>query len=237
MCGGECPCDGSGCGGCEYGCWGAMDGSTCVAKACCDKPSPTCGCCEDILDGETCLNDTYYITFPINTVIVYNGINYTQCYISFQFENCLSCPSPGGVSTDDGIFNFMVWWYQCTIIDSGYNSGKDFISACSSLTKTKPDNSFLNVNGYYNGSTGCCNNITYAEHSFFWPEEVDSSVTNWKYGWPPDLNGTETSTEAVYATPSGLAFTSYCLDNCTIKYPSYASGSCMSKTPQGYWGG
>jgi hypothetical protein len=213
MCGGDCPCDGSGCGGCEYGCWGAMSDGKCVWPGCCDKPPPTCGCCLtwDSSDA-SCLNDTYYITFPINEAIFYNNINYTQGYIVFTFENCLSCTSGSAISTKQGIYNFMVWWYQCMIIQAGYSSGNEFTSACSSLTTTKPDSSFLNISEYYNGGN-CCDNINYAEHCYFWPEEVDGTITNW--------TGTNPS------NPSGLAFTSYCLDNCDFVYPLYTPGTCM----------
>jgi hypothetical protein len=211
-CGGNCPnC------GCKYNCWGVCSDGDCWASACCDEPPPTCGCCLTWNSSDaSCLNDTYYITFPVSNAGYYivNGeqVNYTQGYIVFQFEDCISCTSDSSVTTDEGIFNFMVWWNQCMIGEVGYNTGDDFTAVCSSLTKTDPGSTFLNVTATYNGGN-CCSNINYAKNCYFWPEEVDGTITPW----------TETNTQ----TPSGLAFSSYCLPDCDFTYPLYTVGTCM----------
>jgi hypothetical protein len=215
-CGSDCPnC------GCEYGCWGVCDDGVCDLSACCEKPPATCGCCLT-WDSNTacCLNDTYYITFQVSGLAEqYFYVNsdgeqvpYTQGYIEFQFENCVSIYPQSAISTDDCIFNFMVYWNQYQLQLVGYNSGNQFISSCSTLTTSKPGSTFLNVTTTFNGVDGCCSNINYAEHSYFWPEEC--ILTPWT------LNDSN--------PPSGYAFTSYALVNCDSTFPLYDLGTCMN---------
>ena len=205
--------------GCKCNCWGVVCDSG-MPTCCCDDPPVTCGCCLtwDSSDA-SCLNNTYYITFPVtNTGCYYvnsdgEQVPYTQGYIVIQFQDCISCTSGSGVSTDQGIFDFMVWWNQCQLISVGFQSGNDFTAVCSSLTTTDPGSTFLNVTATFNGGSLCCSNINYATNCYFWPEEVDGNVTEW--------------TRENSCTPSGLAFSSYCLDNCDYAYPLYTAGTCM----------
>jgi hypothetical protein len=168
-----------------------------------------------------CLNGNYYITFPLtNTGLYYvnsdgEQVLYTQGYIVFQFINCISCTAGEGVSTDQGIFDFMVWWNQCQLISVGFQSGNDFTAVCSKLTTTNPGSTSLNVTVTFNGGPNCCSNINNATNCYFWPLEVDGNITEW----------TENS---ISLNPSGFAFTSYCsVGSCDFAYPLYTAGTCM----------
>jgi hypothetical protein len=170
---------------------------------------------------ESCLDDTYYVTFPIqapwSTGYYYVNsdgvqVEYTQGYLEFQFENCIA-PNTTASNTDQCIINFMSYWNQCQLTQVGYTSGNDFFNNCSSITKDNPGSTYLNVTTTFNGVNGCCSNINYAEHCYFWPEEL-LYVGSWTFD---DIG-----------TPSGAAFTSYCVDNCDFTYPSYVGGTCMN---------
>lgn len=209
-CGGDCPnC------GCEYNCWGTCDDG-CWLQACCTKPPPTCGCCLTWDDNTACcLNATYYITFPVGDLGYYyvnsdgEQVLYTQGYIEFQFENCVSIYPQSAISTDDTIYNFMIYWNQCQLTSAGYTSGNQFISKCSSVTNDNPGSTYLNVTTTFNGIY--CSNINKAENCYFWPEECLLTP------WTLDASN----------PPSGCAFTSYCLTDCDSTFPSYAAGTCM----------
>lgn len=218
MCG-TCYCQGCHNCGCKYNCDGVVCDST-FPTCCCSKPPSQCGCCMTWDDQQaSCINGTYYITFPVNNASDYYIVNgeqvlYTQGYIVFQMINCIACTSVSGVSINQGIFNFMVWWNQCMLIQAGFNSGNDFTAVCSNLTTTNPGSTFLNVTATYNGQPNCCSNSNLAENCYYWPAEVDGNVTEW------------TADNA--CTPSGLAFTSYCsVGSCNFSYPLYTAGTCM----------
>jgi len=156
MCGGDCPCDGSGCGGCKYGCWGVMAGSSCLSGGCCDKPAPTCGCCEDVLSGETCLDKTYYLVLYNYSGNTENTEGKTTVYVYITFENCIATAPVSGLTVDEGITNFMIWAYQDVFTTYGITSEDN---SNMTLTTTEPSNAFF-LNTGASGLVG--------EHCFFW---------------------------------------------------------------------
>ena len=63
-------------------------------------PPATCGCGNDLLSGEICLNTTYYVYS--------NNCSY---YYHFSFEYVIFIPTDGEPSLDDALLAFMIWIY------------------------------------------------------------------------------------------------------------------------------
>jgi hypothetical protein len=158
MCGGDCPCDGSGCGGCKYGCWGVMAGSSCLSGGCCDEPPPTCGCCEDVLSGETCLDNTYYLVLYNYSGNTENTEGQTTLYVTMSFTNCIAV-ADSSISHTTAIKNFMIWDGQYNIKALGITQSQ---ANNMTLTTSKPSNAYqIQEVGYDTDGYS-------AEHCFFW---------------------------------------------------------------------
>jgi hypothetical protein len=161
MCGWDCPCDGSGCGGCKYGCWASIDAEgncTGGSTSCCEAPPPTCGCCEDILSGETCLDDTYYLVLDNYSGNTQNTEGKTTLYVTMSFTNCIAV-ADSSISHTTAIKNFMIWDGQNFITALGITQSQ---ANDMTLTTSKPSNAYeilqvgVDTAGYS------------AEHCFFW---------------------------------------------------------------------
>ncbi len=147
--------------GCKCGCWGICSSGNCEASACCDCPTPTCGCGEDVLSGESCLNTHYYLIIPYG----YDGINYTQyAYVSFGFGYCLATSS--NVSASEAIKNYLFYYFSNQIM-SIYGEYSQASNVCY-VTTTKPTNS--NWTSLGSGSAG---------NSFFWTYLCITAIGNY----------------------------------------------------------
>jgi len=194
MCGFDCPCDGSGCGGCKYGCALTLypDGS-CLSDGCCPEPTPTCGCCEDVLSGETCLNNTYYLVLYNYSGNTQNTEGKTTLYVTMSFTNCIAV-ADSSISHTTAIKNFMIWDAQQNLTGLGITQSQ---ANDMTLTTSKPSNAYqvqevgLSINGYT------------AEHCFFWVSFMIGDDWLSKYE---------------LSSVSGV-FTSYDLSNCTSHCP------------------
>jgi hypothetical protein len=195
MCGGDCPCSG-GCGGCKYGCWGPMNGSSCLATTgCCEAPPPTCGCCEDICAGETCLDKTYYLVLDNYSGNTENTEGKTTVYVYIEFTNCIATAPVSGLTVDEGITNFMIWAYQ-DVFTAFSITQED--NTNMKLTTTEPSNAFfLNEGGP----------SLYGEHCFFWLTD--------------DLKGDAQYFRTLQQLSAGNAvFTSYDASDCNSTVPN-----------------
>ena len=162
MCGSDCPCDGSGCGGCKYGCWSEVytDG-TCWSGGCCDEPAPTCGCCEDVLAGETCLDKTYYLVLDNYSGNTEYTEGKTTVYVYIEFTNCIATAPVSGLTVDEGITNFLIWAYQDVFTTYSITSEDN---TNMKLTTTEPSNAYF-LNSLQPNEPGP--NL-HGEHCFFW---------------------------------------------------------------------
>jgi len=88
---------------CKCGCCAVCSYSICYGT-CCVCPPATCGCGNDCLTDDVCLNTTYYM-YGDGT------------YYSFQFSYVMLVTEVNGASTEDTIETFMVWYYD---IPNGY---------------------------------------------------------------------------------------------------------------------
>jgi len=194
MCGWDCPCDGSGCANCKYGCVLAdMDGN--CGDVCCDEPAPTCGCCEDILAGETCLDKTYYLVLDNYSGNTQNTEGKTTVYVYIEFTNCIATAPVSGLTVDEGITNFMIWAYQDVF--TAFNITQQD-NTNMKLTTTEPSNAFfLNEGGP----------SLYGEHCFFWLTD--------------DLKGDAQYFRTLTQLSAGNAvFTSYDASDCNSTVPN-----------------
>jgi hypothetical protein len=160
---------------CKYGCLTPDKylASGCLTCNCCPPPPPpppTCGCNNDIVSGETCLNDTYYLTFPMSYNDTSAQITYNYGYVSFSFGYSLAVGS--AIPTSNAIFNWISWYNQNNI--SVFTTAGN-ITSNGKCSTTKPD-----TTTYYNVGTAFGNvGPTSADNCYFWTYLCTDQIGNW----------------------------------------------------------
>lgn len=106
--------------GCKCGCWGSCSNGNCFDNACCTCPPPTCGCGEPLAEGETCLNQPYYL-------VATNTETGQQVYFQFNFEYVILTTLTGTTFSSplDCISQWIAIYYQ---LDTGNWFVGDYIT-------------------------------------------------------------------------------------------------------------
>lgn len=131
--------------GCECGCCAVCFSGVC-GGACYTCPPPTCGCGEDILSGETCINGNYFVVDSC-----------TNQYYQFNFGYVILTDLNGTIwsSANDCVQMFIAYYY-------GLIDHNDLVASFSFppgwyFTQTPPTDSTPANSGY-----------GFAQNCFFW---------------------------------------------------------------------
>jgi hypothetical protein len=147
--------------GCECGCWGICSSGYCELNACNVCPPPSCGCGGTLVDGETCLNQAYYL---VATNIQTNQ----QAYFLFVFNYCILTTLTGtGFSSPSDCVSLWIQIYY------GLDTTNEWIpnyitnSLPSGVPMASQMPSGTPINGY-----------GYANNAFLWAIDVNYYQTN-----------------------------------------------------------
>ena len=174
--GGSCGCKCSKC--CAICSGGKCYGACCPCPP--PPPPPPCGCGNKLISGESCLNSTYYLTFPMNYTDPYTQITYSYGYVSFTFGYCIAVGS--AIPTSNAIFNWISFYYQNNI--SVFTSVGNITSNGNCSTSEPDTTTYFNVGTAF-GNIG----PTSADNCYFWTYICTDQVGNWGYPGGEILTG------------------------------------------------
>ena len=197
--GGSCGCK---CSSCCAACF-----STGCGGACCPCPASeaTCGCGNDILSGETCLNDTYYLSWA------YPGSPTEGAYVYFKFGYCLATAS-SSISHTDAIKNFMMWFYNQALNSTGYTSS--WFASNSTLSTTKPNTDIYgDITSASPGYTTTFN----ATNAYLWSDYCTTELADFS-----NYTCYNDGAQGTYQ-PGGWPLSAYDLPSCSSDIPSFTA--------------
>jgi hypothetical protein len=156
-------------GGCECGCAGTCDSVICgstggccgACNACPPPPLPSCGCGGTLVDGETCLNQAYYL-------VATNSQTGQQGYFLFVFNYCILTTLTGTTfsSPSECVAQWISIYYQLDISNLWlYNYITN--SPPSGVPMATQTGSGSGIDGY-----------GYANNAFLWAIDVNYYQTN-----------------------------------------------------------